>query len=124
MPSGIMAWSANKAVLLMNELAALFAHKIVTYTRDYAENSTYLRRYLKKLDIALPPVELPVISSHAIEDFRLEHNPENQWPVIGMAARFATEKGVEVLLNAMPKLLDEFPHVVNPICWPLSKHYW
>ena len=118
MPSGIMAWSANKAVLLMNELAALFAHKIVTYTRDYAENSTYLRRYLKKLDIALPPVELPVISSHAIEDFRLEHNPENQWPVIGMAARFATEKGVEVLLNAMPKLLDEFPHVLIQFAGP------
>lgn len=108
MPSGVMAWFANKAVLLMNELAALFAHKIVTYTRDYAENSTYLRRYLRKLCLTLPPVELPEISKEQIEEFRVEHNPENHWPVIGMAARLATEKGVEVLLKAMPKVLEEF----------------
>lgn len=108
MPSGLMAWFANKAVLLMNELAALFAHKIVTYTRDYAENSTYLRRYLRKLCLTLPPVELPEISKEQIEEFRVEHNPENHWPVIGMAARLATEKGVEVLLKAMPKVLEEF----------------
>lgn len=109
MPSGVMAWFANKAVLLMNEMAALFAHKIVTYTRDYAENSTYLRRYLRKLSVALPPVELPEVTIDKIDDFRKEHNSENQWPVIGMAARFATEKGVEVLLKAMPKVLKEFP---------------
>ncbi|MBE0686803.1 MAG: glycosyltransferase family 4 protein [Anaerolineaceae bacterium] len=109
MPSGAMAWFANKAVLMMNELAAIFAHKIVTYTRDYAENSTYLRRYLRKLSVALPPVVLPEISKKKVEEFRVEHNPENHWPVIGMAARFATEKGVEVLLNAMPKVLEEFP---------------
>lgn len=118
MPSGFMAWSANKAVLLMNELAALFAHRIVTYTRDYAENSAYLRRYLKKLSVALPPVELPEITSTEIENFRAEHNPENQWPVIGMAARFATEKGVEVLLNAMPKVLEEFPNALVQFAGP------
>jgi glycosyltransferase involved in cell wall biosynthesis len=109
MPSGVVAWFANKAVLMMNELAAIFAHKIVTYTRDYAENSTYLRRYLRKLSVALPPVVLPEISTEKIEEFRREHNPENHSPVIGMAARFASEKGVEVLLEAMPKVLREFP---------------
>lgn len=121
MPSGVMAWFANKAVLMMNELAALFAHKIVTYTRDYAENSTYLRRYLRKLSVALPPVELPEISKEQIEEFRVEHNPENHWPVIGMAARFATEKGVEVLLNAMPKVLKEFPDSQVQFAGPFKK---
>ncbi|PKO07021.1 MAG: glycosyltransferase family 1 protein [Chloroflexi bacterium HGW-Chloroflexi-3] len=111
MPSGVVAWFANKAVLMMNELAAIFAHKIVTYTRDYAENSIYLRRYLRKISVALPPVVLPEISTEKIEEFRVEHNPENHSPVIGMAARFATEKGVEVLLKAMPKVLKEFPDV-------------
>jgi glycosyltransferase involved in cell wall biosynthesis len=118
MPSGLIAWSANKAVLLMNELAALFAHRIVTYTRDYAENSAYLKRYLRKLSVALPPVELPKITSEAIENFRLEHNPDNHWPVIGMAARFATEKGVEVLLNAMPKVIEEFPNALVQFAGP------
>jgi hypothetical protein len=35
-----MAFLANQAVRVMNNLAALFTHRIVTYTRDYAENSS------------------------------------------------------------------------------------
>jgi glycosyltransferase involved in cell wall biosynthesis len=30
-------------------------------------------------------------------------------PVIGMAARLAAEKGVEVLLNALPRILEAYP---------------
>jgi glycosyltransferase involved in cell wall biosynthesis len=83
--------------------------RIVTYTRDYAENSIYLKKYLSKLQVVPPPVELPKISDEKIKSFRNEHNPGNKHPVIGMAARFATEKGVEVLLNALPHVLEEFP---------------
>ena len=110
MPSGTLAWLANKAVLLMNNLAAKFAHKIVTYTKDYAENSKYLRRHLDKLEIILPPVVLPEIENSSIKSFSDENNPENMRPVIGMAVRFATEKGVEVLLNALPGVLKEYPN--------------
>ncbi|HSM25060.1 MAG TPA: glycosyltransferase family 4 protein [Anaerolineaceae bacterium] len=110
MPSGTLAWLANKAVLVMNNLAAKFAHKIVTYTKDYAENSKYLRRHLDKLEIILPPVVLPEIENSSIKSFSDENNPENMRPVIGMAVRFATEKGVEVLLNALPGVLKEYPN--------------
>ena len=110
MPSGTLAWIANKAVLVMNNLAAKFAHKIVTYTKDYAENSKYLRRHMDKLEIILPPVVLPEIENHSINSFREEHNSENRRPVIGMAVRFATEKGVEVLLKALPGVLKEYPN--------------
>jgi glycosyltransferase involved in cell wall biosynthesis len=34
MPPGLMAQAANRAVLLMNNLAGIFTHRIVTYTRD------------------------------------------------------------------------------------------
>lgn len=109
MPTGTLAWLANKAVLVMNNLAAMFAHKIVTYTRDYAENSKYLRRYMHKLEVVLPPVELPEIETSSVKSFQEVHNPENRRPAIGMAVRFATEKGVEVLLNALPGILKEYP---------------
>lgn len=118
MPSGFLAWIANKAVLLMNELAAIFAHKILTYTRDYAENSSYLKRYLKKLSVALPPVVLPEITKELVENFQLQNNPDGRRPVIGMAARFATEKGVEVLLNALPSVLREFPQTIVQFAGP------
>ena len=118
MPTGLLSWIANKSVLFMNELAAIFAHKILTYTRDYAENSSYLRRYLNKLSVALPPVVLPNIPAERVQVFREQHNPENQHPVIGMAARFATEKGVEILLNALPVVLSEFPQALVQFAGP------
>lgn len=109
MPPGLLSWAANQAVLLMNELAARFTHRIVTYTQDYAENSPYLRRYLHKLKVIPPPVELPQVTPQAVQEFRQRTNPNNRKPVIGMAARLATEKGVEVLVEALPKILDAYP---------------
>jgi len=110
MPPGLLNWIANQAVLLMNELAAKLTHRIVTYTQDYAQNSTFLNRHLDKLRVIPPPVELPQTSKEAIVAFRQKSNPGNHRPVIGMAARFATEKGVEVLLDALPQVLAVYPH--------------
>jgi glycosyltransferase involved in cell wall biosynthesis len=112
MPPGLLSWAANQAVRVMNNLAAFFTHRIVTYTRDYAENSAYLRRHLDKLQVIPPPVVLPEVSQGAKGQFREQHNPDGCWPVIGMAARLATEKGVEILLDAMPRLLEEYPQAM------------
>jgi len=109
MPLGVLSWLANQGVHIMNNLAALFANRIVTYTQDYADHSPYLRRFRKKIRIISPPVELPEIKAEKIADFKKEHNAGDQHPIIGMAARFASEKGVEVLLNAMPRILEQFP---------------
>ena len=109
MPPGILSTIANWGVHLMNLLTALFSHRIVTYTQDYADHSGYLRRFLSKVKIIPPPVVLPSTSQAAIQAFRQKHNPANDHPVIGMAARFATEKGVEVLLNGLPEILNHYP---------------
>jgi len=112
MPPGLLSRAANYAVDLMNHLAARFTHKIVTYTRDYAENSAYLKNYLSKLQVIQPPVELPVVSPENVREFAATNNPGHCWPVIGMAARFATEKGVEVLLQALPTILKDYPNAL------------
>jgi glycosyltransferase involved in cell wall biosynthesis len=109
MPPGLLSWLANQAVRVMNNLAGLCTHRIVTYTRDYAENSNYLSRYLPKLKVIPPPVVLPQVTADAVRNFDLENNPQHRKPVIGMAARFATEKGVEVLLDALPEILRHYP---------------
>ncbi len=109
MPFGPLSWLANQAVLFMNNLAGLLTHRIVTYTRDYAENSSYARRFMRKLRVIPPPVELPSVTPEEVQAFAAAANPEQCGPVIGMAARFATEKGVEVLLDALPRVLEAFP---------------
>lgn len=118
MPPGLLSKAANFAVDIMNDLAGKFTHKIVTYTRDYADHSKYLKKFPKKLHIIPPPVVLPKAVNQDIEYFNREHNPNNQHPVIGMAARFATEKGVEVLLNALPKILQVYPDALVQFVGP------
>ncbi|HMD87571.1 MAG TPA: glycosyltransferase family 4 protein [Anaerolineaceae bacterium] len=118
MPPGLLSWLANQAVKVMNNLAAITTHRIVTYTRDYAENSPFSKRYLNKLQVIPPPVELPEIPAEAVSAFARENNPQNRYPVIGMAARFAQEKGVEVLLDAMPHLLEAYPNALIEFAGP------
>jgi glycosyltransferase involved in cell wall biosynthesis len=109
MPAGIMSKAANYAINFMNLLTAIFSHEIVTYTQDYADYSRYVRRFLNKVKVVPPPVILPTASVDEIKEFNKVHNPENRHPIIGMASRFATEKGVEILLNALPSILEKYP---------------
>ncbi|HEX2998422.1 MAG TPA: glycosyltransferase family 4 protein, partial [Anaerolineales bacterium] len=72
--------------------------------------SPYLSRYASKLTPILPPVELPDPLPGAVQAFAKEHHIQERRPVIGMAARFAAEKGVEVLLDALPIILKKYPN--------------
>jgi glycosyltransferase involved in cell wall biosynthesis len=99
----------NFVVDFQNNMAGRLANHIVTYTQDYADNSPYLSRYASKLTPILPPVELPVPAPGAVSAFAREHHIDERRPVIGMAARLAAEKGVEVLLDALPVILKKYP---------------
>ena len=112
LPPGFINRLANTAVHLMDHLAARLAHHIVTYTQDYADHSPYLRRYLHKLTTILPPVELPEPREEDLRPMARRFNPQGHRPIIGMAARLAAEKGVEVLLNALPRVLEHFPQAM------------
>lgn len=102
----------NQVVNLMNHLSARLADRIVTYTQDYADSSSYLSHYSSKLQIILPPVILPDAQPGAMHAFASQHALQERRPVIGMAARFAAEKGVQVLLEAMPPILEKYPQAL------------
>jgi len=110
LPPGIFNRMVNLLVKVQNNIAGILASHIVTYTQDYADHSSFLSRYRYKLTPILPPVELPNVAPGAVEGFAAKYQVSTRKPVIGMAARFAAEKGVEVLLDAMPKILDKFPN--------------
>ncbi|HRQ22851.1 MAG TPA: glycosyltransferase family 4 protein [Anaerolineales bacterium] len=99
----------NKVVDCQNNMAGRLANHIVTYTQDYADHSPYLSRFASKLTPILPPVELPDAAPEAVSAFAETHLVKQRNPVIGMAARFASEKGVEVLLDALPVILKKYP---------------
>ena len=109
LPPGIFNRFVNTVVDLMNDLAGVFSSHIVTYTQDYADHSAYLSRYASKLTPILPPVEMPDPLPGAIQAFAEEHRAKERRPVIGMVTRFASEKGVEILLDALPTILKQYP---------------
>ena len=109
LPPGVFNRFVNLVVKFQNNMAGLLAKHIVTYTQDYADHSSYLSRYASKLTPILPPVELPVPTPEAVSAFAERHLTRERKPVIGMAARFAAEKGVEVLLDALPIILKKYP---------------
>ena len=109
LPPGFFNRFVNAVVDFQNNMAGILSNHLVTYTQDYADNSSYLSRYASKLTPILPPVELPDPLPGAVQAFAEDHHVKERRPVIGMAARFAAEKGVEVLLDALPTILKKYP---------------
>ena len=107
LPPGAFNRIVDKVVQVANNAAGSLATKIVAYTEDFASHSPYLSRFKSKVEIIPPPVEIPDSSPADVEAFKQRYNLTG--PVIGMAARLAAEKGVEVLLDAMPKIIAAHP---------------
>lgn len=109
LPKGLFNRIVDRLILVQNHFAGMLADTIVTYTRDYGLNSPFLASFMdKKLQIIPPPITLAPLSEETLKEFRAKHQLGNR-PIIGISARLATEKGVEVLLNALPSILEKFP---------------
>lgn len=108
LPKGWINALANRVVEVANRMAAGLADRVVAYTEDFAVNSPFLSRYLDKLHVILPPVEVGSVGEAEVAQF-IKRWRKRQGPVIGMAARLATEKGVEYLLGAIETILEQHP---------------
>jgi glycosyltransferase involved in cell wall biosynthesis len=108
LPPGLLNRVVNQVVHGMNDLAGRFADVIVAYTQDFADHSPFLNRFADKVRVIPPPVQVPSTTPEAVQAFADSLNL-NSHRVIGFVARLATEKGVEVLLHALPRVLDVYP---------------
>jgi glycosyltransferase involved in cell wall biosynthesis len=110
LPPGKFNSLVNNVVLNLNELAGKLADAVVTYTRDYGVNSSFLSQFVDdKLVIIPPPVTLDPITDESLKNFQAKYGTDGQ-QIIGVSARLAAEKGIEILLRALPIILGEFPN--------------
>ena len=109
LPPGVFSRVVDRVVFASNVLAARFADRIVAYTQDYATHSPFMSRYLSKVEVIPPPVHIATPSAAEVAAFKAKWQLDGQ-RVIGFAARLATEKGVEVLLDALPHILQQHPN--------------
>ncbi len=112
LPSGLFNRVVDRVVDFQNSWAGRLSDVVVTYTRDYAVNSPYLSKFVdKKLAIIPPPITLDPVTDAAVDRFREKFGVGDR-PIIGISARLATEKGVEVLLKALPRILEAYPNAL------------
>ncbi|MBN2386996.1 MAG: glycosyltransferase family 4 protein [Anaerolineales bacterium] len=109
LPRGLIHAIANQVSHVANHVAALGSDAIASITQDYADHSPYLMRYIDRVRVINAPVELAQAGAAEVRAFREKYGLQPGQRVIGMAARLATEKGVEVLVQALPEVLKHFP---------------
>lgn len=109
MPSGWVNQLAGWAAQAANSLSAALADVVVHNTRDFAENSRFLKRYLQKLVVIQPPIKMQSISDEQMKAFKKKYHILPEQFIVGMVARLAAEKGVEYLVKAMPIVLKAHP---------------
>ena len=110
LPPGIFNRLVDQVVHGMNRIAGNLADAIVTYTYDFGSHSPFLSRYLdRKLHVIPPPVEINPATPADVAAFRNKHELDGK-RVIGISARLAAEKGIEVLLAALPAILVAHPN--------------
>lgn len=112
LPVGFFNKVVDKVVQFQNRTAGKLADVVATYTRDYAMHSPYLSQFVdRKLVIIPPPITLDPASDEVVRAFHEKHALGDR-PVIGISARLAAEKGVEVLLHALPRVLEKYPDLL------------
>lgn len=87
-------------------LASLFADKIIPYTKDYADNSWYLKLFKLKLEFILPPIVTGKVDQILKKKWIKEVGKVGY--SIGFAGRIAKQKGIPYLLKAIPYLKENF----------------
>lgn len=107
LPDGWVNRAVEWSLRPLNRLAAAGADAIVVSSDDYARHSPFLARSLAAVHAIAPLVDLPEARPADVEALRARCGLRR--PTIGFAARFAAEKGVEYLLEALPAVLAAAP---------------
>lgn len=108
LPAGWYNRLIERAVFRVYRDAARYARAVIGYSQDYAENSAYLRPFLSKVAVIYPPILAPAPDPAGVTALRRAHGLEGR-TVIGYAGRFVEEKRPDLLIRAIPYLVERFP---------------
>lgn len=90
------------------------AHKVSTFTYDYARSSRVLKPHMKKFSPILIPItkteghQIERTKSSAFETLR--ELKRQKKTLYGFAGRFVEEKGFDILFDAIPEIISRLPH--------------
>ena len=111
LPPTLINRLAGSVVNASNHAAARLCDRLSAYTDDFAQHSPFLSQYLDKVRVIAPPVEIPEPDERDVKIFK-DHYSLHDKTVIGIAGRFAAEKGIEYLLEALSCVAEKRPNVM------------
>lgn len=117
LPPGLVNRAIDRMVFTTNWLGGVFANRISAYTDDFATYSPFLSRFRSKIVVIPPPIEMPLPNAEATKAIKQRYRT-NGHAVIGFAARFAEEKGIDYLLNSIPLVREQVPAVKYLLAGP------
>jgi len=103
--SRVAATAARWSAVGGGKLANVF----VTNTASRARVSPVAKYMHRNLRIIPPPIVVESVSGSAGDDFRRDFTLGA--PVVGYVGRYASEKGIDVLLQTIPNVRKRFPNV-------------
>ncbi|MCC6264744.1 MAG: glycosyltransferase family 4 protein [Bryobacterales bacterium] len=103
LPGGWKGRAVEAAVFQGHLAAGRAASAIAVSTASYAEASPFLSRFRDKVRVVPLTMRIPQPDPEAVSRFRERHAPRGE-ALIGFAGRMSSEKGIEVLLEALRPL--------------------
>ncbi len=110
LPPGFFNRVIDRMVFLSNSTAAVFADRISAYTEDFARHSPYLSKFSRKIIVIPPPIQISPPDPNEVTALKQRFHT-NGHAVVGFAARFAEEKGINYLLGSIPLVREKIPAV-------------
>lgn len=108
LPPGLGNRVIQTVMFWMYKFLAHRAPRVIAYTQDYADNSYYLRPFLKKTQVIYPPITMPQPNPQRAEELRAQWS-HNGGPVIGFAGRFVQEKRPDLLIKSLDVITQKYP---------------
>jgi glycosyltransferase involved in cell wall biosynthesis len=110
LPKSPLASTITRVLSTSHHLAARQSDVLVTYTQDYARNSRFLRRYMRKVATVYPPIVIAPPDNEAAARWRTQLGLDG-CKIVGFAGRFSEDKGGNYLLASIPEVASAVPDV-------------
>ena len=108
LPESLMNRLIAKIMFGLYVFMARRAPCIIGLSRDYADNSYYLRPFLDKVEAIYPPIRIPKPNAENAAKLRREWG-HSDGPIIGYSGRFVQEKRPDLLIRALEVINRRHP---------------
>lgn len=87
------------------------AHRLLAYSHDYADHSTYIAPFRAKTSVVHPPIITPTPNATAVAALRAEWLADSvgEGVIIGYSGRFVEEKRPDILIRSLDTILAKYP---------------